>query len=142
MSQDTIDEEEKEVDLISILIIVSEIGTIILKENMTVEIVLAQIKIITISENHVEYGKKVADTLKKSNIRVDSDYSDNTIGKKIRLHRKMRPAYMVIIGEDEQKNNTVSIRKRNGEQKNGILLNEFVELLSKECGNKEHKNIF
>ena len=101
-----------------------------------------QVKIITISENHVEYGKKVEDVLKNNNIRVDSDYSDNTIGKKIRLHRKMRPAYMIIIGEDEQKNNSVSIRKRNGEQKNDIPLNEFVELLSKECGNKEHKNIF
>ena len=101
-----------------------------------------QVKIITISENHVEYGKKVASTLEKKNIRVDPDYSDNTIGKKIRLHRKMRPAYMVIIGEDEQKNNTVSIRKRNGEQKNGITLNEFVKLLSKECENKNHENIF
>ena len=101
-----------------------------------------QVKIITISENHVEYGKKVEDVLKNNNIRVDSDYSDNTIGKKIRLHRKMRPAYMVIIGEDEQKNSSVSIRKRNGEQKNDIPLDEFVELLSKECENKEHKNIF
>ena len=101
-----------------------------------------QAKIITISENHVEYGKKVASTLKKKNIRVEPDYSDNTIGKKIRLHRKMRPAYMIIIGEDEQKNNTVSIRKRNGEQKNGISLNEFVDLLSKECKNRNHDNIF
>ena len=101
-----------------------------------------QVKIITISENHVEYGKKVEDVLKNNNIRVDSDYSDNTIGKKIRLHRKMRPAYMVIIGEDEQKNSSVSIRKRNGEQKNDIPLDDFVELLSKECENKEHKNIF
>ena len=42
------------------------------------------------------------------------DDSDNTVGKKIRTHRKMRPAYMVIIGDEETENGTVSISDQEG----------------------------
>ena len=100
-----------------------------------------QTQIITISENHVEYGKKVAKTLKENGIRVKTDFSDNTIGKKIRLHRKMKPAYMIIIGDDEQSNQCVSLRTRNGTQKNNIPLNKFIASLTKECKTKDHKNL-
>ena len=50
----------------------------------------------------------------------------------------MRPAYMLILGEDEEKGKTVSIRidrkgePRSGEQRNGVPLNEFLEKLSEE----------
>jgi len=57
---------------------------------------------------------------------VKVDDSDNTVGKKIRTHRKMRPAYMVIIGDEETENGTVSIRSRGGEQLNGVPMEEFV----------------
>jgi threonyl-tRNA synthetase len=100
-----------------------------------------QTQIITISENHVEYGKKVAKTLKENGIRVKTDFSDNTIGKKIRLHRKMKPAYMIIIGDDEQNNKEVSLRTRDGNQKNNIPLNKFIASLTKECKTKDHKNL-
>jgi threonyl-tRNA synthetase len=88
-----------------------------------------QIQIITISEKHNKYGTELEEKLKQLNIRVKTDYSDNTIGKKIRIHRKMRPAYMAIIGDEESKNKTVSIRGRNGKQRNGIPVEEFLEKL-------------
>ena len=44
----------------------------------------------------------------------------------------MRPAYMGIIGDDEVKNNTISIRARNGNQKNGVLLETFFEKINTE----------
>ena len=85
-----------------------------------------QVQLITISEKHNEYAAKVERQLKELEIRVKCDYSDHTIGKKIRMHRKMRPAYMAIIGDDEVKNNTISIRARNGNQENGILVEKFL----------------
>ena len=91
-----------------------------------------QVQIITISEKHKEYARKIETKLVDSGIRVKSDYSDNTIGKKIRMHRKIRPAYMIIIGDDEIENNTVSIRARNGEQKNSIAVKEFIAKITKE----------
>ena len=91
-----------------------------------------QVQMITISEKHNEYAAKVERQLKELEIRVKADYSDHTIGKKIRMHRKMRPAYMAIIGDDEVKNNTISIRSRNGNQENGLLLEEFLEKINTE----------
>tara|TARA_B100001113_G_scaffold329806_1_gene304941 strand:+ start:17083 stop:19026 length:1944 start_codon:yes stop_codon:yes gene_type:complete len=84
-----------------------------------------QVQIITISERHAEYAAKVALDLRQQGIRVSLDNSDSTIGRKIRTHRKMRPAYMLIIGEDEVENGTVSIRARNGDQRNGVLFEDF-----------------
>ena len=86
-----------------------------------------QVQIITISERHAEHAAKVALDLREQGIRVSLDDSDSTIGRKIRTHRKMRPAYMLIIGEDEAENGTVSIRARNGDQRNGVLLEDFIE---------------
>ncbi len=91
-----------------------------------------QAQVITISEKQNEYGTKVAETLGKAGIRIKTDFSDNTIGKKIRMHRKIRPAYMLIIGEEESKKETVAIRSRDGKQRNGVMLNNFVKEILEE----------
>ena len=76
-----------------------------------------QVHVLTISEKQVEYGREVTAKLKAAGIRADLDDGDHTIGKKIRMHRKFQPAYMLILGDDETENNTVSIRARNGRPK-------------------------
>ena len=96
-----------------------------------------QVQIITISEKHKEYAKIAAEKMKEIGIRVKIDDSDNTIGKKIRIHRKMRPAYMAIIGDDETANLTISVRARNGAQKNGIPLEEFILDIEREVNNRD-----
>tara|TARA_B100001142_G_scaffold271152_1_gene277541 strand:- start:3782 stop:5740 length:1959 start_codon:yes stop_codon:yes gene_type:complete len=101
-----------------------------------------QIQIITISEKQKKYAREVEKSLADIGVRVSVDDSDATIGKKIRMHRKMRPAYMLILGEDEEKGKTVSIRidrkgePRSGEQCNGVPLDEFLENLSEEITSK------
>ena len=101
-----------------------------------------QIQIITISEKQKKYAREVEKSLADIGVRVSVDDSDATIGKKIRMHRKMRPAYMLILGEDEEKGRTVSIRidrkgePRSGEQCNGVPLDEFLENLSEEITSK------
>ena len=95
-----------------------------------------QTQIITISERHSDHAREVARRLRESRIRVSIDDSDSTIGRKIRTHRKMRPAYMVIIGDDESANGTVSIRARNGDQRNGVSLDEFLLGITEEVNNR------
>ena len=95
-----------------------------------------QVQVITISEKHKEHAARVADALHEAGVRVRVDDSDSTIGKKIRLHRTLRPAYMVIIGDEESANGTVSIRARNGDQRNGVSLTEFVADIFAEIGNR------
>ena len=95
-----------------------------------------QIHILTISEKQVEYGRKLHDVLKNAGVRVELDDSDDTIGKKIRMPRKFQPAYMLIIGDDEVSNNSVSIRARNGDQKAGVNFEDFLSELLNEIETK------
>jgi threonyl-tRNA synthetase len=104
-----------------------------------------QVQVITISEKQKEYASEVASMLKEAGIRVSVDDSDATIGKKIRMHRKMRPAYMLILGEDEATERTVSIRidrkgeSRSGDQSNGVPLKKFITDISMEINTKSRK---
>ena len=95
-----------------------------------------QVQIITISERHAGHAAKVAFDLREQGVRVSLDDSDSTIGRKIRTHRKMRPAYMLIIGEEEVENGTVSIRARNGDQRNGVLLGDFIDGIVEEINSR------
>ena len=95
-----------------------------------------QIHILTISEKQVEYGKKIHEGLMNAGIRVELDDSDDTIGKKIRMRRKFQPAYMLIIGDDEISNHSVSIRARNGDQRAGVPFEEFLSELLNEIDTK------
>tara|TARA_B110000914_G_C15369238_1_gene402357 strand:- start:169 stop:867 length:699 start_codon:yes stop_codon:yes gene_type:complete len=98
-----------------------------------------QIQIITISERQKKYAEKVKQSLIEVGVRVNVDDSDNTIGKKIRTHRKMRPAYMIILGDEENEKQTVSIRARNGDQCNNIPLSKFIEDLAIEINSRSRE---
>ena len=95
-----------------------------------------QVHVLTISEKQVEYGRQIASSLKAVGIRADLDDGDHTIGKKIRMHRKFQPAYMLILGDDEADSNTVSVRARNGDQRAGVSFDLFREELLEEINNK------
>ena len=95
-----------------------------------------QCHIITISEKHTAYADEVAQLLRDNGIRVEIDNGDDTIGKKIRTHRKMQPAYMVILGDGEIESRSVSLRARNGDQVSGIPLDTFLTDLKREIKEK------
>jgi threonyl-tRNA synthetase len=95
-----------------------------------------QCHIITISEKHTAYADEVAQLLRDNEIRVEIDNGDDTIGKKIRTHRKMQPAYMVILGDGEIESRSVSLRARNGDQVSGIPLDTFLADLKHEIDEK------
>ncbi|MCS5526113.1 MAG: threonine--tRNA ligase [Candidatus Poseidoniaceae archaeon] len=95
-----------------------------------------QVHVLTISEKQVEYGREVAAALKDAGVRVELDDGDDTIGKKIRMHRKFQPAYMLILGDEEASQKTVSIRARNGDQKAAVGLDEFLKELKGEIESK------
>ena len=95
-----------------------------------------QCHIITISQKHSAYAAEVAQLLRENDIRVAVDDGDDTIGKKIRTHRKMQPAYMVILGDGEIDSRSVSLRARNGDQVSGIPLESFIADLHKEILDK------
>ena len=95
-----------------------------------------QCHIITISEKHKTYAARVADALRANGVRVEVDDGDDTVGKKIRTHRRLQPAYMVILGDGEMDNATVSLRARNGDQVADLPLLSFVDQLVEEIESK------
>jgi threonyl-tRNA synthetase len=95
-----------------------------------------QCHIITISEKHKAYADHVASTLRSNGVRVEVDDGDDTVGKKIRTHRSMQPAYMVILGDGEMEQQTVSLRARNGDQISDLPLTQFVDDLLEEIASK------
>ncbi|MED5486025.1 MAG: threonine--tRNA ligase, partial [Candidatus Thermoplasmatota archaeon] len=96
-----------------------------------------QVAIATISEKHSDYGNQIAEKLHSLWVRVDADFSDSTIGKKIKTLRKLKPPYTLIIGDEEINNNQVSIRGLNNAQRNGIGIDEFMSELLEEITSKK-----
>ena len=73
----------------------------------------------------VKYDR-VAATMRKAGIRVDVDTSDDRMQKKVRNAQLEKIPFMMIAGEEDQNNRAVSFRYRNGEQKNGISIEDAI----------------
>ena len=91
-----------------------------------------QVKILSLSENEIEYANDIKKKLEKAGFRVEVDSSDEKIGYKIRQAQLEKLPYMIILGKNEVENNNTSVRARNGEKIDGILLDEFISKLNKE----------
>ena len=85
-----------------------------------------QVRGIPVAESFIPYLDEVASKMRKEGIRVDIDKSDDRMQKKIRNAQMEKLPYMMIVGEEDQKNGAVSFRYRNGEQKNGIAVAEAI----------------
>ena len=97
-----------------------------------------QVHILTISEKQIDYANHIAQALRQLGVRIELDTSDDTIGKKLRTHRNMRPAYLMILGDDEQNNETVSFLDTNRKQVNGIPTDDFVSKIISEIKLKKN----
>ena len=95
-----------------------------------------QVGIVPIRTDHNEYAKKVADLLTQNRIRVEVDYSDDNMKNKIRRCKDYKDPYVVVIGDSEAENNTVSINIRGNKQLKNVPLDKFIEICSKM--NTEH----
>jgi threonyl-tRNA synthetase len=91
-----------------------------------------QVVIMPISEKFNDYGKKVLNFLNNSDIRTLLDDRNEKIGKKIRDNELKRIPYLLIIGEKEEANETVSMRKQGEGDKGSMTLSEFAEFINKE----------
>jgi threonyl-tRNA synthetase len=91
-----------------------------------------QAAILPISEKYNEFSKKLLQLLINSDIRGLVDDRDEKIGKKIRDSELKKIPYMLIVGEKEQAENRVSVRKHGSGDLGSFTLEEFSELIKKE----------
>ncbi|MCG5218784.1 threonine--tRNA ligase [Streptosporangium sp. KLBMP 9127] len=85
-----------------------------------------QVAGIPIADAHVPYLKVVAEKLAAQGIRVEVDEGDERMQKKIRNAQKAKVPFMLLAGDDDVAAGAVSFRYRNGEQKNGVPVDEAV----------------
>ncbi|MDC1015966.1 threonine--tRNA ligase [Candidatus Thioglobus sp.] len=91
-----------------------------------------QAVVINISQKQEEYTKNVEINLKKQGLRVISDLRNEKIGFKIREHSMQRYPYILVVGDREQENNQVSVRRRGGEDLGSMSLEALTELINQE----------
>ena len=85
--------------------------------------------ILTISENYEKYAEKVLNLLENNEIRALIDNRSETMGKKIRDAEVKKIPYMIIVGEQEEKTNTISVRRHGGENLGSITIEAFKKLI-------------
>lgn len=96
-----------------------------------------QVRVLPITDRNADYAAKVVETLKANGIRASLDDRNEKIGYKIREAHNMKVPYSLILGDDEQANDTISLRGRKNENASGIKLQDFVERVLTEIKTKK-----
>jgi len=91
-----------------------------------------QVIILSVSEKYEKYAEKVSNQLKNNEIRALIDNRNETIGKKIREAQLNKYPYMLIVGEKEANENTVSVRNRVDGDTGSLTLETFIEKIQAE----------
>ncbi len=96
-----------------------------------------QVALVPIREEHNEYAHKVEEMLLKAGVRVEADYSDKNMKTKIKTFKNFKDPYILVLGDNEAANNTVSVNVRgSNKQIQNVPLDKFIELCKKQ--NEEH----
>jgi threonyl-tRNA synthetase len=98
-----------------------------------------QVIILSVSEKYEKYAEKVSNQLKNNEIRALIDNRNETIGKKIRDAQLSKFPYMLIVGEKEAPENTVSVRNRVDGDTGSLTLETFVEKIQAEINASSSK---
>lgn len=91
-----------------------------------------QVRVMNISENSEAYAKEINDKLRMAGIRSEVDVRNEKIGYKIREAAAYKIPYMVIVGDGEMENETISIRGRGNESVSNLKLEDFIARLKNE----------
>lgn len=97
-----------------------------------------QVKIIPVTDKNLEYAKSVAAAMSESDIRVEVEEANETLGYKIRKAQMEKVPYMIIVGDQEMKGHTISVRSRKNGDQGTQSLPMFVANLIREI--KEQEN--
>lgn len=97
-----------------------------------------QVKIIPVTDKNLEYAKSVAAAMSESDIRVEVEEANETLGYKIRKAQMEKVPYMIIVGDQEMKGHTISVRSRKNGDQGTQSLPMFVANLIREVKEREN----
>ncbi len=107
------------------------------KGNLPVWLSPCQVKVLTISNNNDEYAKNVYNNLVNMGIRTELDLNNESIGKKVRNAVLKKIPYLLILGDKEMEDNTVSVRVRGANDTKTLSFDEFSSLIMQDIKNKK-----
>ncbi len=90
-----------------------------------------QISIITVSDSHIKHAQKLTQEFQDTNLRVDLDISDETVGNKIRKAIKQKIPYMLVIGDKEAKSDKLHVRQRDSDKVEEVVKDKFIKHIQK-----------
>ncbi len=93
-----------------------------------------QAAVLPVAERHLDYAESVRDALRKENLRVEVDYSNDTLGEKIRRALTQKRPFLVVVGDKDVEAGTVGLR-RYGEERDrrGVGLAESIAEIAQAC---------
>ena len=95
-----------------------------------------QVRVLSLTERNSGYVDEITKKLRENGLRAESDNRNEKIGYKIREALNEKVPYLIIVGDEEEKNKTISIRGRGFENKSGLLLADFITRLKNEVATK------
>jgi threonyl-tRNA synthetase len=98
-----------------------------------------QVYVLNITSREEDYAKNVYAKLIKNGIRAEIDLSTEPISGKIRSAANYKPPYLIIIGDKEKQNNTISLKLRGNRNLYNIKLDEFIDKLKLEISSRSNK---
>lgn len=98
-----------------------------------------QVSVLPISERHEDYTNSVLEKLKAAGIRAETDTSSNTLNYRIRAAQKMKIPLMLIAGDREREENTVSLRLRSGDDAGAKSVQEIISVVQTAVREKSDK---
>ncbi len=91
--------------------------------------------LLTVTDRHIPYAEKTYDSLIRKGVRVEKDFRNEKLGFKIREAQIQKIPYMLVIGDREEKEGTLSPRKRSGETMKSLRPEEFIAQVESEYPN-------
>ncbi len=96
-----------------------------------------QVKVIPVTEKHLEYARSVTEALSGSGVRVEIEESNDTLGYKIRKAQLEKVPYMLVVGDKEMQSHTVSVRSRRSGDEGASPLAMFIANLIREIKSRD-----
>ncbi len=100
--------------------------------NFPLWLIPEQAIVLPVSEKHEKYAEKVLNSLENNEIRALIDNRNETVGKKIREAEMNKIPFMLIVGDSEEKDKTISVRRHGGDDLGTIQISDFTHLVTKE----------
>lgn len=97
-----------------------------------------QVKVVPVTEKHMNYARSVADALSASNVRVEIEEGNDTLGYKIRKVQMKKVPYTLVVGDKEMNGHTVSVRSRKNGDEGSLPVAVFVSNLIREIRDRSY----